>query len=450
MNYRRLLRSAGRWTYLGRLEEEMNRRRLDEVPREEIRLEQLRRLNNLWHHAVTHVPHYRDLRQRLSLPGRFASLEEFFVRVPPVSKPEVQVAPRRFLAENAGPGFWSKTGGSTGRPLWSFRGRAAHQRVRMDTHYHRFRHGVAWDDPWLLLWSGEGFLQGGVRGFVNRAKLRVTDRMKNRRRVNAYDLDDTRLESCYRTMVRHDVRLLYGYAQATFRLAHFMRRYPRIPTLDLVVVSAEASDPEEIRFMQQVFGCPVAQEYGAVEMGVIAADFPGAPMRVMEYTMLVETVPHEAGLFEILCTNLYNRDFPLIRYRMEDLTSSGLHVPPVGPAALENVIGRRNDMIHIPPDRWIHSTSLLKAVRISPGVLRLQVVVEDKNQVVIRLETESPLPECERKRMRARIFRILGDATEITIVENVPFETTPRGKHRFVIHREKANWKSHSVDGSVL
>src|SRR5688572_591902 len=86
---------------------------------------QLDRLNALWDHARTHVPHYRELAG--GLPSRWASLEEFRAGVPLLRRDQVQGRQRRFLSERAGPGHWSQTGGSTGEPLQVFWGRDAHE-----------------------------------------------------------------------------------------------------------------------------------------------------------------------------------------------------------------------------------------------------------------------------------------------------------------------------------
>lgn len=434
--YSKLLRNIGGITYLGRMDEQVSLRRLDDVPRQTIRAAQLRRINDIWSHAVTHVPHYRDLSRHLSLPGIFRSLDEFSLRVPSLSRKEVQSDPRRFLADTAGSGTWLKTAGSTGRPLWSFRGRKSHQHIRMDAHYQRFRYGVEWNDPGLLLWGGGGFLCRGLSGLRKRLTMRVMDRVKNRWRVKAYELDRADLKRCREILIRHRIRLLYAYTRSAVRLARYCRSLSsRFPDLTLVVISSEPEEPGDVAFMEGAFDCPVAREYGAVEMGVIAVDLPGAPLRVMEHSVFLETLPHRAGMYEILCTNLHNRDFPLIRYPMGDLTSGALQVNPTGPAVLADVAGRRNDMIFLPPDRWVHPIALTHLIHRSPGVRGLQVVVEGERKILIRLETDPVLEPEEREKMRSRILDIMGADAFVDIAENVPFETTSMGKHRFVIRR---------------
>src|SRR5262245_48598823 len=55
-------------------------------PRAEIQAFQLKRLNEIWAHAVGHVPYYRRLAQERRLPICFQSLSEFGDRVPVLSK----------------------------------------------------------------------------------------------------------------------------------------------------------------------------------------------------------------------------------------------------------------------------------------------------------------------------------------------------------------------------
>ncbi|MCA9133650.1 MAG: hypothetical protein KDA45_10865, partial [Planctomycetales bacterium] len=81
--------------------------------RERIADFQLQRLNEVWTHAIAHVPYYRDQRVELSLPPQFESLAEFSTTVPVLQKMELRTRSKEFLSEKPEPGKWYRTSGST-------------------------------------------------------------------------------------------------------------------------------------------------------------------------------------------------------------------------------------------------------------------------------------------------------------------------------------------------
>ena len=437
MNFSPWLRLVGRLSYLGgqRLEREIQRRNLAGLARQEIQSLQLQRLNTVWEHAHRHVPHYRDMKNHLGLPDGFIDLEEFFSAMPPLEKAALQANPQRFLADNAGPGRWVRTSGSTGRPLATFRGRGVHRQIRLDTHYHRRHWGIEWHHPWLLLWGDEAHFRAGLQGRLLRFRKHLATRLKNRYHVNAYFLNEISLEHCHDLMAKGRIRMIYAYAQAALRLAQFCRDRPPPVGLQLAVISAEYADPKSMDEMAGVFRCPVVREYGANETGIIAADLPGSPLHIMEHRHLVETTKREDGLHEIQITCLDNPDYPLLRYRLEDVTSSPLVIPEHGAARLTDIFGRVNDQVLLPDGKWLHSAYITHAIRAVAAINRFQIIQEGIDHLHLRLETQRPLTPGDKGQIRSRIFSIAPPTLRITITEDEAFEKTPRGKHCFVIRR---------------
>ncbi len=430
-----LLRHAASGTYLGkrRLEMEMRRRRLGDQPRQMILDSQLQQLNAVWSRAASHVPHYIDLKNRFKLPDHFPDIETFFASVPPLHKAEVQENPHRFLSQDAGPGQWVTTSGSTGRPMRFFRGASAHHQIRLDFHYHNRQWNVEWHHPQLLLWGDESHFQKGFSGRMHQLQNRVTARLKNRFHVNAYFLDPDSLTHCHALLSRGSVRMIYAYSQAALRLADFCQT--RVPPvgLRLVVVSAEYVDAQSIAAMKKVFRCPVVREYGANETGIIAVDLPNSSLCVMEHRLLLETPMRVDGMHEIQVTCLDNPDYPLLRYRMEDLTPAPMLTPDQGASRLEDIHGRINDLILLPDGKWLHSAYVTHAVRSVAPMKRFQIVQKRADHIHLRLETNRPLTTVEKKQIRDRIHRLASGTVRVTITEKEAFEITPMGKHKFVI-----------------
>lgn len=431
------LRVAARGTYLGsqRLNMELNRRYMGNQPRKMIREKQLRQLNAIWFKAASRVPHYIELKNRLGLPDHFPDMETFFACMPPLHKAEIRENPGRFLSQDAGPGQWIRTSGSTGEPMRFFRGASTHRQIRLDSHYYRRLWNVEWYHPQLVLWGDDSHFRPGFSSRIRQLKKQVTARLKNRFHVNAYFLDTDSLAHCHALLTRGSVRMIYAYALAAMRLADFCRT--RVPPvgLRLVVVSAEYLDTQSIAAMEKVFRCPVVREYGAIETGVIAVDIPDSPLSIMEHRLLLETPKRMDGTHAIQVTCLDNPDYPLFRYCMEDLTPAPMVIPDRGAARLDDIYGRVNDLLLLPNGKWMHYALVSHALRELTPLKRFQIVQKRVDLIHLRLGTDRPLTAIEKKRIRDRIYAFAPRTVQITIAENETFEKTPMGKHTYVIRK---------------
>jgi phenylacetate-coenzyme A ligase PaaK-like adenylate-forming protein len=90
-------------------------------------------------------------------------------------------------------------------------------------------------------------------------------------------------------------------------------------------------------WLQQVFGCPCINVYGAAESMLMGVARPGDP----GMTLFDDELIFEAAADHVLVTNLFNRTLPLIRYRMGDtLRLTDLQSPYGHYPVIEPVVGR--------------------------------------------------------------------------------------------------------------
>lgn len=105
--------------------------------------------------------------------------------------------------------------------------------------------------------------------------------------------------------------------------------------LKLVISGGNILTPDMREGCRQVFGCEVADTYGAEEVGCIALQCPHCgSMHVSEETMLLEVIkdngeeasPGETG--RVIITPFFNFAMPLIRYDLEDYVEVGDNSAP--------------------------------------------------------------------------------------------------------------------------
>lgn len=73
-------------------------------------------------------------------------------------------------------------------------------------------------------------------------------------------------------------------------------------SLKIVNLTAEPVFPHIVRKCQQVYQVPTVVEYGSVECGFLAGEWPDRTLRVREDLTIVETLPRDDGRFDIVLT----------------------------------------------------------------------------------------------------------------------------------------------------
>jgi len=81
-----------------------------------------------------------------------------------------------------------------------------------------------------------------------------------------------------------------------------------------VIVTSEVLFESQRKKIEEVFGCPVINEYGASDGGLIAFECPSGSMHIFEEAILINTT--SSG--NVLLTDLHNHAMPLINYELGD------------------------------------------------------------------------------------------------------------------------------------
>lgn len=138
----------------------------------------------------------------------------------------------------------------------------------------------------------------------------------------------------------------------------------------ITIITSELITPECVRVVAEGLDTTVISEYGAREIGVIAASTPEGtwPMRTV-WNHCILRADEESGA---LVTTIGDRAFPLINYQIGDVidpvsTGPGGTVLELGP-----VKGRLADIVHLPNRKGV--TQPLEGVSISLAVVQLPEV----------------------------------------------------------------------------
>ena len=117
-------------------------------------------------------------------------------------------------------------------------------------------------------------------------------------------------------------RLLAGDPVPLHLLARFVEKQGADLRLDAAVSFQETLHPDVRADIEAAFGCGLFDLYGAMEMGVMAAQCPGCGRYVVSDEMVhVELNEQEGDASDVIVTSLVNHGMPLLRYAIGDSAS---------------------------------------------------------------------------------------------------------------------------------
>lgn len=269
---------------------------------------------------------------------------------------------------------------------------------------------------------------------------RLKDRIARRTRFTVFDLSAPVLARWLQIFARERFDYLYGYTSSMVRFARYVHDQGAVlkdicPAIKVCMVTSEVCTPEDRTVLERGFGVPVVNEYGASELGIIAFELPERGWVLSDPLIHVEVVD-EAGKVlpdgvegRLLCTSLFNRAMPFIRYEIGDI---GAVTTRNGVRVLEKLSGRTNDMLHLPDGRvspgltfYYISRSILER----GGFIREFIIRQTAlDRVVFQIDARRPLTAAEKQMIRDSAKKYLNADLHIDIEEVDAIDRPGSGK----------------------
>jgi phenylacetate-CoA ligase len=212
-----------------------------------------------------------------------------------------------------------------------------------------------------------------------------------------------------------------------------------------VLSSSEVLKPGAWLLARQVLGCKIADYYGQAERIAFAYGFAPTQYFFLPGYSFVELIPHSsdgsAPAFEIVGTSLWNDAMPLIRYRTGDLVRLPWNYGETereqitfGMNPFEGVIGRDQEVLYA-PDRMRVLTGIDHIQREVDHIVRIQVVQDALDRVLIRVVPARGFEEADAKRLERNARNKIPRSMDVRIEVTETLERTQQGKTPFIIHR---------------
>ena len=135
------------------------------------------------------------------------------------------------------------------------------------------------------------------------------------------------MQAHYEAFMAYKPKAMRGYASSLVILARYIAKYnlPIIP-MTCILTTGEILMPEYRKTLQEVFGCPVYDEYGAGDGGIDAHEcLLQDGLHISEERCVIEITDREGNVLPdgeigyVTSTDLGNYAFPFIRYQVGDM-----------------------------------------------------------------------------------------------------------------------------------
>lgn len=398
---------------------------------------QLQAVQRVWADARADIPHYADLVAGDRAPAEIRSWQDLR-SIPVLTRDALQDHPEWFIRRSRPPDSYMRTAGSTGTPLKIGMTQIERDLMRVVKIAAWLEFGYTPGSRVFLIWGHSHLLGTGAAGKVNHVKRVVADRLLGYRRVDAYRMNRVICARYAEELLAFRPMALISYASALDMFARYTTEYrDRFRALGLRFVLSTAEPvprPDTFARLEDLFGCPVVEEYGGAEFGQAAFKRGHEPFDVYHDLNYLECVPgdDETGGEQALVTSLYPRYLPLIRYRVGDTLLGAERFGHGHVRRFAAVGGRINDVIRLADGDSIHSVAIFHCIHQEDQVHSIQVVLDDAGVDVCLIAADGDRPAMER-RIRDRLRQVHPSLAGARFRYVDDLQTNRAGKRRWFV-----------------
>ncbi len=403
---------------------------------EQLQAEKLRALLNVAH---AHCPWHRQRMRAAGLHPDDVNDLSALRRLPTMDKAQA-AAHREELVWRDVPGgtYQYNTGGSSGQPLIFFFGRARQASDAAGRIRARRWWGAEVGEPEVYIWGAP--VELNKTDWVKT----VRDRLLNQLVLNAFAMSPERMDRYLDAIESFQPRSIYGYSSSVALLAAHARergRRLRLPRLKVVCTTGEPLYDHQRGLMREVFGVPVANEFGSRDIGFTAHETPHGQMLLMSESIILEVLDADGNpvapgqMGEAVMTGLCSEAQPFIRYRTGDMVrmcpeadkdGRGLHV-------IADVMGRQTDFLVRSDGTIMHALAGIYVLRAVDGVGEFKLIQHDKLnlevQVVANRRWQADMIQAIETGLKKRLGQDVH--IQVRLLDTIPPEAS--GKHRYVV-----------------
>ncbi len=273
-------------------------------------------------------------------------------------------------------------------------------------------------------------------------KERLKDRLSKRYRFSVFDLSDAAFDAHLQKFKTTPFDYINGYTSSIVQFAKYLERQSTTlisicPTLKACVVTSEMLFDKDKILMEQQFGIPVINEYGASELDLIAFQNTNNDWQLNSESLYIEILDENDHILpygeegRLIITSLYNKAHPFIRYDIGDvgvLSKSSTLKKPI----LQTLIGRTNDIAVLPSGKKTAGLTfyyITKSIIEDDGNVKEFVIEQlEKHLFTVIYVSEETLTKDNKRTITNEMERYLEKGLTITFERHDQLKRSNSGK----------------------
>ncbi|MGD2250005.1 MAG: hypothetical protein PVF58_16490 [Candidatus Methanofastidiosia archaeon] len=394
---------------------------------EDIENLQLKKLRQVVTHAYENSPFYHEKFAKAGVnPADITSLKDI-TKIPFTTKKEIREAQNNIIARNIPLHncYRETTSGSTGKKLVMYH----------SVDFKWFRYALFY--RMYINWGMKPFKKlTYIRFSPSEPTLLDTLGIAKTFYISSFLDTDTQ----FKLLCGHDPHILVAHPPDLVTMARMQQELSTSLQFDFAVSNSELLTQKEREYIEEVFNCPVYEEYSSFEVGFMARNCKKKNMHIISDSVILEFVkdgevvsPGEQG--EVVVTSLFKNATPFIRYYQGDVASESKTECDCGITfPLMNVIeGRKDDFLVLPSGKKIPPTRVVPIFFNISGIKEFNVIQVSLTKVVINVVLGDSFEEREEEYLLELIKKEL-PGMDIDIQHVNSIERTAHGKKRAVIN----------------
>lgn len=406
-------------------------------PVEEIQRIQDEKIKELISYAFNNIPFYRKMMLDVGISPENINGYSDLRYLPILTREAILNNKENLMNRNSLKRIYKrKTGGSTGVIL----------------HFLKEADALAKNDAIMYRcynWYGIdiGDRQARFWGVPVKSTMRYTEAIKdillNRIRISAFDISESTCRRHYERILKFKPTYLYGYTTAIYgfsRIAKELGFDLKELEIKAVICTAEKMYPFHRDLLTDMFDCPVVDEYGSSENGIIAFQCQQGNMHLMSDHLAIEFVDDngqrvstgEAG--RIIITDLSSFEMPQIRYDIGDIgrlsdkkCSCGINLP-----IMDIVEGRKQEFIKTKDGKLVHAAYFGYSLK-EDSVHEFRMIQKATDKFHVQIVKSPSFNEESEKQLENNLRVALGDDVQISFEYLDRILREKSGKHRYFI-----------------
>lgn len=389
-------------------------------------------------HSPWHAERIRAAGLNVDSPHWHVVLDDLR-RLPTMDKADARVNVDRIRWRGVpGGAFKYNTGGSSGQPLIFYFGRQRQASDAAGRIRARRWWGVDLGEREVYLWGAPAELDKTDR------KKTIRDGLLNQLVLNAFEMSAANMDRYLSAIEAYRPRSVYGYASSIALLAgraKTVRKRLRLPGLRVVCTTGEPLYPQQRALIEEVFGAPVANEFGSRDIGFTAHESPQGQMLLMSESIVLEVLDRDGEpcavgeLGEAVMTGLCSDAQPFIRYRTGDMVRAssescrhgrGLHV-------LGEVVGRSTDFVVRSDGTVMHALAVIYVLRAVDGVAEFKVIQHTVRDIEVLVVATAGWTDVAERKIEQGLAARLGSEARIRVRRVDAIAAESSGKYRYVV-----------------